>query len=82
MTGNTTNTNGRAVAWLLGISGTLITALATGSFMLLWTMSNDVSSIAASMGALDTRVDRMDARNATAYDNLDSRLRDVERAER
>ncbi len=82
MTGNTTNTNGRAVAWLLGISGTLLTSLATGSFWLLWIMSTDVSSIAATISALDTRVDRMDARNSASYDNLDSRLRDVERAER
>ena len=68
--------------WLLGICGTLFTALAIGSFGLLWGVSNDVSTIAASMQAMSNRVDRMDSRWTTAYDNLDVRLRDVELGER
>ncbi len=70
------------MSWLLGISGTMFTALAIGSFALLWSMSQDVSAIAASMQAVSQRVDRMDARWTTAYDTLDDRLRDVEIGER
>ena len=81
MNGTPSKRNG-GMSWLLGISGTMFTALAIGSFTLLWTMSGDVSSIAASMQAMSQRVDRMDARYTTAYDNLDSRLRDVEIGER
>ena len=70
------------LAWLLGICGSLLTALAVGSFALLWSMSADVSAIAASMSAMGERVDRQDARWTSAYDRLDTRLRDVERGER
>ncbi len=63
---------------LIGIGATLFTALAIGSFTLLWGVSADVSSIAASMQAMTKRVDRMDSRWTAAQDQLDSRLRDVE----
>ncbi len=63
---------------LIGIGTTLFTALAIGSFTLLWGVSSDVSSIAASMQAMTERVDRMDSRWTAAQDQLDSRLRDVE----
>ena len=66
------------LAWLLGISGSLLTALAGWSFVLLWGMSQDVSVIAASVSAMGERVDRQDARWTSAYDQLDNRLRDVE----
>ncbi len=68
--------------WLLGICAFLVTAAVTGSFGVQWTMSKDVSAIAASMSALSERVDRMDSRWTVAYDNLDGRLRDVEIGER
>ena len=68
--------------WLLGISASLFTALAVGSFGLLWTMSSDVSAIAASMQAMSDRADRSDTRWTRAYDQLDSRLRDMEFGER
>ncbi len=70
------------MAWLLGICGTLFTALAIGSFGLLWGVSNDVSAIAASMVAMDQRMDRSDARWTRQFDNLDGRLHDVEFGER
>ena len=70
------------MAWLLGICGTLFTALAIGSFTLLWGVSNDVSTIAASMDAMDQRMGRSDARWTREFDDLDSRLRDVEFGER
>ena len=81
MNGTASKRNG-GMAWLLSISGTLFTALAIGSFGLLWSMSTDVSTIAASMQAMSQRVDRMDSRWTTAYDNLDGRLRDVELGDR
>lgn len=82
MASGTPSKRNGALSWLLGISGTLFTGLAIGSFALLWSMSQDVSSIAASMQALSQRVDRMDSRWTTAYDGLDGRLRNVERGER
>ncbi len=74
------NRNGRS--WLLGISASLFTALAIGSFGLLWTMSGDVSAIAASMQAMSDRADRSDVRWTKAFDGIDSRLRNVEFGER
>ena len=68
--------------WLLGLSGTLFTGLAIASFGLLVSMSGDVASIAASMDAMGERVNRQDVRFTRAYDDLDSRLRDVELGER
>ncbi len=68
--------------WLLGVTASLFTALAVGSFGLLWTMSGDVSAIAASMQAMTDRADRSDARWTRAYDQLDDRLRDMEFGER
>lgn len=82
MASDMTSKRNGAVAWLLRILGILFTGLAIGSFALLWSMSQDVSSIAASMSALSQRVDRMDSRWTTAYDGLDDRLRDVERGPR
>ena len=70
------------MSWLLGICGTLLTGLAVGSFALLWSMSADVSAIAASVSAIGERVDRQDVRWTSRYDTLDSRLRDVERGPR
>lgn len=70
--------NANSKDWLLGICGTLLTGLATGSFALLWLMSQDVSSIAASVEAMGGRVDRLDVRWSQAYDRLDERIRDVE----
>ncbi len=81
MTSTASKRNG-GMAWLLGISGTLFTALAIGSFGLLWGVSNDVSAIAASMVAMDKRMDRSDARWTSAFDQIDGRLRDVEWSER
>ena len=81
MNGTASKRNG-GMAWLLGISGTLFTALAMGSFALLWGVSNDVSSIAASMDAMDKRMGRSDARWTRKYDNLDGRLRNVELGDR
>ncbi len=71
-----------AMSWLLGICGTLLTALAIASFSLLWSMSVDVSAIAASVTSMGEQVNRQDARFTRAYDHLDSRLRDVELGER
>ena len=68
--------------WLLAVLGTLFTGLAVASFTLLLSMSGDVASIAASMDAMSERVNRQDVRWTRAYDNLDSRLRDVELGER
>ncbi len=83
----TSKRNGRS--WLLGISASLFTALAMGSFGLLVSLTGDVSTIAASMEALIQREDRQDARWTKAYDELDDqygqldgRLRDMEFGER
>ncbi len=81
MSGTPSRRNGGAV-WLLRICGTLLTSLATASFLLLWSMSRDVSAIATSVQAIGQRVDRQDARWTSAYDRLDTRLRDVERGGR
>ena len=78
--GTASKRNGRN--WLLGLSGTLFTGLAIASFTLLLGMATDVASIAASMDAMSDRADRQDVRFTRAYDNLDSRLRDVELGER
>ena len=67
------------LAWLLGICGSLLTGVALATFGLLWSMSADVSAIAATMSALSKQVDRQDARWTKAYDQLNGRLRDVER---
>ena len=64
--------------WLLAVLGTLFTGLAVASFTLLLSMA----SIATSMDAMSERVNRQDVRWTRAYDNLDSRLRDVEPGER
>ena len=80
-TGTLSKRNG-VLSWLLGISGTLFTGLAIGSFWLLWQVSGDVATIAASMQAMSQRVDRMDSRWSTRYDRLNGRLRDVERGPR
>jgi len=82
MASGTPSKRNGAMAWLLGICGTLLTALAVGSFALLWSMSADVSAIAASVSAIGERVDRQDTRWTRAYDDLDDRLRDVELGER
>ncbi len=76
----TSKRNGKT--WLLGVSASLFTALAIGSFGLLWTMSGDVSAIAASMEAMSDRVDRQDTRWTRAFYQFDSRLRDMEFGER
>ena len=78
--GTASKRNGRN--WLLGLSGTLFTGLAIASFTLLLGMATDVASIAASMDAMSDRADRQDVRFTRAYDNLDSRLRDVELGDR
>ena len=65
--------------WLLGICALLVTAAVTGSFGVQWTMSKDVSAIAASMSAMGERVDRMDTRLTRDFYSLDGRLRAVER---
>ena len=78
MANDTPSKRNGAMAWLLGICGTLLTALAIASFSLLWSMSVDVSAIAASVTSIGERVNRQDARFTRAYDIFDSRLRDVE----
>lgn len=65
--------------WLLGICAALVTLAVTGSFGVQWTMSKDVSAIAASMQATIHRVDRLDTRLTQDYHGLESRLRAVER---
>ena len=82
MASGTASKRNGGMSWLLGICGTLLTALAVGSFALLWSMSADVSAIAASVSAIGERVDRQDVRWTRNYDNLDNRLRDVELGER
>lgn len=74
--------NGTLISWLLGILGTLLTSSALGSSAMLWSMSTDVSSIVTSVQEIGERVDRQDARWARAYDQIDDRLRDVERGDR
>lgn len=71
-----------AITWLLGICGTLLTGFAAGSFTLLLYVSQDVASLVTSVAAMDERADRSDARWTKAYDDLDSRLRNVEFGER
>lgn len=68
--------------WLLGISGTLLVAIAAASFALLLNMSRDVAAIAVAVKDIGQRVDRMDVRHTKAYNGLDLRLRDVEMGER
>lgn len=64
--------------WLFGICTLLVTAAATGSFGVQWTMSKDVAAIAASMEAMGERVDRLDTRLTRDFYSLDGRLRAVE----
>ncbi|MEE8362111.1 MAG: hypothetical protein V3R71_08130 [Gemmatimonadales bacterium] len=71
-----------AMTWVLSICGTLVTASAMGSTAMLWNVTNDVSAIKASMATIDERVDRQDTRWTRVYDQLDSRLRDVELGDR
>ena len=82
MAGDTASKRNGAMTWLLGICGTLLTALAVGSFALLWAMSSDVSAIAVLVTSIGERVNRQDTRWTSRFDTLDSRLRDVELGER
>ena len=47
-----------------------------------WVATGQLASLETGQAALTRQVDRMEARWTTAYDRLDSRLRDVELGER
>jgi len=70
------------IAALLGLCGTLLTAVAIASFSLLWSMSSNVAAINVSVENIGEQVTRMEVRHTRAYNGLDRRLRDVELGDR